>query len=157
MNFRSQNSSSLTAKKWLLFPAMLLVLFALVLFPDPIQSESFPSTSFFKTPAIFFGRASWYGHPFHGRTTANGETYNMNKLTAAHKTLPLGTYVEVTNLRNQKTVIVKINDRGPYIWGRSLDLSFAAAQELDCVETGVVKVSYRILQQKSHNHQFASL
>lgn len=78
------------------------------------------------------GVASWYGGYFHGRLTANGERYNMNELTAAHRTLPFGTQVRVTNLRNNKSVTVRINDRGPYSKGRVIDLSRKANQIIDC-------------------------
>ena len=76
--------------------------------------------------------ASWYGGKFHGRTTASGETYNKWAMTAAHKTLPFGTKVKVTNLKNNKTAIVKINDRGPFIRGRVIDLSQKANEVLGC-------------------------
>lgn len=84
--------------------------------------------------------ASWYGPGFHGRLTANGEVYNQHDLTAAHKTLPFGTVVRVTNTQNNRQVLVRINDRGPYIEGREIDLSFRAAQELGMVDAGVVPV-----------------
>lgn len=86
------------------------------------------------------GAASWYGPGFHGRETASGETFNQNHLTAAHRRLPLGTRVTVTNLENGKSVSVAINDRGPYAGGRVLDLSKAAARRLGMVDDGVVKV-----------------
>ena len=92
------------------------------------------------------GPASWYGNPFHGRKTANGETYNMNEMTAAHKELPLGTRVEVTNLSNGRKVVVRINDRGPFHGNRVLDLSRAAAQELGTLNAGVAQVQIRALQ-----------
>lgn len=82
------------------------------------------------------GTASWYGKKFHGRRTSSGETYNMYDMTAAHKTLPLPTYVMVTNLNNNRKVIVKVNDRGPFIGKRIIDLSYAAASELDLVRPG---------------------
>ncbi|WP_153074085.1 septal ring lytic transglycosylase RlpA family protein [Paraburkholderia bonniea] len=86
------------------------------------------------------GRASWYGKPFHGRRTASGERYNMHALTAAHRTLPLGSYARVTNPATQRTVIVRINDRGPYAHGRVLDLSYAAANVLGLRQAGTAKV-----------------
>jgi len=92
------------------------------------------------------GPASWYGNPFHGRKTANGETYNMNEMTAAHKELPLGTRVEVTNLSNGRKVVVRINDRGPFHGNRVLDLSRAAAEELGTLNAGVAQVQIRALQ-----------
>lgn len=86
------------------------------------------------------GVASWYGRQFHGRKTASGETFNMNAMTAAHPTLPLNCYVRVTNERNGKSVVVKINDRGPFHGNRVLDLSHAAAQKLGMVDAGSAKV-----------------
>ena len=90
------------------------------------------------------GIASWYGPKFHGRQTANGEVYDMHGLTAAHRSLPFGTWVEVTNLDNGRRVLVRINDRGPFIRGRVLDVSFGAAQELDMVRAGLARVEMRI-------------
>jgi rare lipoprotein A len=86
------------------------------------------------------GKASWYGKKFHGRTTASGEIYNMYGKSAAHKTLPLGTYVKVINLSNQKMIIVRINDRGPFIKDRVIDLSYTAAREIDLIGAGVSDV-----------------
>ena len=89
------------------------------------------------------GVASWYGQDFHGLSTSSGETYDMNAMTAAHTTLPLPTWVEVTNLVNGKRVIVKVNDRGPFVDNRLIDLSFAAATALDMVGTGTTRVEVR--------------
>ena len=86
------------------------------------------------------GTASWYGEKFHGRPTACGEPYDMNQLTAAHKTLPLGTYLKIINIENSKKVVVRINDRGPFVAGRIVDLSYKAAQILDIVNPGTAKV-----------------
>lgn len=86
------------------------------------------------------GKASWYGKKFHGRPTSSGEIYNMYSKSAAHKTLPLGTFVKVTNLSNRKMTVVRINDRGPFIKGRIIDLSYTAAKEIDLVGVGVAKV-----------------
>ncbi|EIF79673.1 rare lipoprotein A family protein, partial [Burkholderia pseudomallei 354a] len=86
------------------------------------------------------GRASWYGKGFHGRRTANGERFNMNEFTAAHRTLPLASYVRVTNQANGKSVVVKINDRGPFSRGRILDLSYAAAKVIGLVRAGTARV-----------------
>ncbi len=86
------------------------------------------------------GIASWYGKKFHGRKTSNGETYNMYAMTAAHKTLPLGTYVRVHNLRNGKSVDVRVNDRGPFVRGRIIDLSHTAAKRIDIVGPGTGRV-----------------
>ncbi|HWY48225.1 MAG TPA: septal ring lytic transglycosylase RlpA family protein [Bryobacteraceae bacterium] len=91
------------------------------------------------------GLASWYGHPYHGRAASNGEIYDMEKLTAAHRTLPFGTWVHVTNLANHKSVDVRIIDRGPFINGRIIDLSHAAAQAIDLIGPGVAEVRLDIL------------
>ena len=89
------------------------------------------------------GVASWYGRPFHGRPTSGGETYDMNEMTAAHTTLPLPTWVEVTNLSNSKRIVVKVNDRGPFVADRVIDLSYAAASALDIVHSGTARVEIR--------------
>lgn len=86
------------------------------------------------------GKASWYGKNFHGKKTANGETYNMYAMTAAHKTLPLGTWVSVRNLDNKRQVEVRINDRGPFVKGRIIDLSYTAAKKLGIVGPGTAPV-----------------
>jgi rare lipoprotein A len=91
------------------------------------------------------GVASWYGPNFQGKTTSNKEIYNMNDLTAAHKSLPFGTYVMVTNLNNGKSVTVRINDRGPFVKGRIIDLSYAAAKAIDMIDTGTAPVKLEIL------------
>ena len=82
------------------------------------------------------GVASWYGQKFHGRLTSNRETYDMYQMTAAHKTLPLPTYVRVRNLRNNRSIVVRVNDRGPFVHNRIIDLSYAAALKLDMVQDG---------------------
>ena len=92
-----------------------------------------------------FGLASWYGRPFHGRQTANGERYDMYANTAAHKALPMGSLVEVTNLQNNMRTIVRINDRGPFIEGRIIDLSFGAAKEIDMLIKGVVPIRMLVI------------
>ncbi len=86
------------------------------------------------------GIASWYGEDFHGKASANGECYNMYAFTAAHKTLPMPTIVRVTNLENNKSIVLKVNDRGPFVRGRIIDLSYAAAQSLDVVRYGTAPV-----------------
>ncbi|EAU42648.1 rare lipoprotein A [Fulvimarina pelagi HTCC2506] len=91
------------------------------------------------------GHASYYGKRFHGRTTANGETFNMNAMTAAHKTLPFGTKVKVTNRNNGKSVVVRINDRGPFVGGRVIDLSRGAAAKIGMINSGTADVSIDIL------------
>ena len=91
------------------------------------------------------GIASWYGAKFHGHLTSNGETYDMYSMSAAHKTLPLPSYVKVTNLKNDKTVIVRVNDRGPFHADRVIDLSYAAAHRLDMLKTGTANVSLEVI------------
>jgi len=92
------------------------------------------------------GTASWYGAYFQGRPTASTEPYNMYALTAAHKTLPLGTKVKITNVENRKQVVVRINDRGPYVAERVIDLSFEAARQLGVVERGLATVILEIVE-----------
>ena len=94
------------------------------------------------------GIASWYGKDFHGKKTSNGEIYNMYSKTAAHKTLPFGTYVRVENLSNRKEVIVRINDRGPFVTGRIIDLSYGAGRQIGLVGPGVAKVRLVALSRK---------
>lgn len=89
------------------------------------------------------GMASFYAESYNGKKTANGETYHSSEMTAAHKKLPFGTNVRVTNLSNGKTVKVRINDRGPYVSGRIIDLTRAAARKLDMVNAGIVKVKIK--------------
>jgi rare lipoprotein A len=95
------------------------------------------------------GRASWYGHYFNGRLTANGEIYNQDELTAAHPSLPFNTYLKVKNLNNGNTVIVRVNDRGPYIPGRNLDLSRQAARSINSEHVGVVPFEATIMKPNS--------
>ncbi|MEM7008296.1 MAG: septal ring lytic transglycosylase RlpA family protein [Thermodesulfobacteriota bacterium] len=105
---------------------------------SPIQSfssEAYPQ----------YGNASWYGGKFHGRKTASGERFNKYEFTAAHRKLPFGTIVRVTNLRNGKDVYVRINDRGPFIKGRILDLSLASAEALHFNRRGVIRVRIDII------------
>jgi rare lipoprotein A len=89
------------------------------------------------------GIASWYGRDFHGKQTSGGERYDMHDMTAAHKTLPIPTWVEVTNLDNGMSVVVKVNDRGPFVDGRIIDLSYRAAQDLDMIRNGTARVQVR--------------
>ncbi|MEX0648108.1 MAG: septal ring lytic transglycosylase RlpA family protein [Balneolaceae bacterium] len=93
------------------------------------------------------GMASWYGPNFHGLATANGETYNMNDLTAAHKTLPFNTVVKVENTDNGKSVVVRINDRGPYVGNRIIDLSRKSAETVDMIDTGTANVRILLVEE----------
>jgi rare lipoprotein A len=92
------------------------------------------------------GMASWYGAPYHNRRGSNGELYNMHAMTAAHRTLPLGTIVRVTNLKTGSSELVRITDRGPFVEGRILDLSYAAAKKLDVWQPGVARVKVEVMQ-----------
>lgn len=95
------------------------------------------------------GVASWYGPGFHGRTTSNREIYDMYDMTAAHRELPFGSHVMVTNLDNQRSVVVRINDRGPFVKGRIIDLSYAAARMLEMVEPGTARVRIELIPEMS--------
>lgn len=95
---------------------------------------------------VNYGKASYYGKKFHGRRTASGEVYNQYELTAAHRTLPFGTVCRVTNLSNGKSVRVRINDRGPFVKGRIIDLSYRASQVLEGLRAGVFEVKLEILE-----------
>ncbi len=92
------------------------------------------------------GLASWYGPPYHNRRGSNGEVYNMNAMTAAHRTLPLGSIVRVTNVKTRHSVLVRITDRGPFIPGRIVDLSLAAARKIDVVQPGVAEVKVELVE-----------
>lgn len=138
----------------------LLFLFATCAFAGEMDTKS--STAFFN-PYERFGKkyypilpeaaadyrevgiASWYGADFHGLPTTTGEIYNMYDYTAAHKTLPLGLFVKVKNLENKKEVILRLNDRGPFVDGRIIDLSYAAAKDLDMIDKGTAKVELEVL------------
>jgi rare lipoprotein A len=96
--------------------------------------------------ATEIGRASWYGPPYHNRRGSNGEVYNMNAMTAAHRTLPLGSIVRVTNLKTGHSALVRITDRGPFIPGRVLDLSLAAARKIDVYLPGIAEVKVEVMQ-----------
>jgi rare lipoprotein A len=100
------------------------------------------------------GIASWYGEPYHGRRAANGEIYDMNGFTAAHRTWPFETMVRVTNLANQREVDVRITDRGPFVDGRIIDLSRAAAQRIELIGPGTARVRLQVLSTGSQGHSF---
>jgi len=109
--------------------------------PQQEPREFEPSTKPFQV-----GKASWYGGLFQGKATASGEDYNMYDFTAAHRELPLGTFVKVTNLKNRRSVVVRINDRGPVTPGRIIDLSFSAARRLDMHQKGLEKVRIDVVE-----------
>jgi rare lipoprotein A len=112
---------------------------------QPTRDEKPSRNSTGKVLLTLEGIASYYAHDFHGKQTSNGETYDMNSLTAAHRTFPFGTKVRVTNLENHKTVIVRVNDRGPFKEGRIMDLSLGAAKVIDLIRTGTARVRLEVI------------
>jgi rare lipoprotein A len=106
---------------------------------DRVDSSGLKPVNTFKH-WIEIGQASWYGHKFQGKKTATGESYDMNLMTCAHRSLPLGSWVKVTNLKNRKTVVVRVNDRGPALDDRIVDLSYAAAQAVGLRGVGKVRL-----------------
>lgn len=123
---------------------ILMTLSASSVFGDKASSLTTPITQ--KVSAAETGTASYYGIPYHGRQTASGEVYDMNELTAAHPRLAFGTRVKVTDLTTNRSVIVRINDRGPFVKGRIIDLSQAAATELQMIRRGLTEVKLEIVQ-----------
>ncbi len=123
--------------------AMTAALFSILVFAAPLTASADETKA--SVAKTISGSASWYGDKFHGRKTANGERYDMYKLTAAHKTLPFGTKVRVTNKASGKSVVVRINDRGPFIKGREIDLSRGAANAVGMINSGVARVTLDVL------------
>lgn len=121
--------------------------FAAALFASTVSISSSPLLAFENAPVLqtAMGTASWYGGKFHGRKTANGERYNMHELTAAHRSLPFGTMVRVINENTGQSVIVRINDRGPFVGNRVIDLSHQAASQIGMVNAGVARVKLEVL------------
>lgn len=113
--------------------------------PPPIRATAAPTREASRAPATLVGTASWYGAFHHGRRTASGERFDMRAHTAAHRTLPLGTRLRVTNLANGKSVDVRINDRGPAVRSRIIDVSHGVAVALDAVAAGVFPVELSVL------------
>lgn len=133
----------------------ILLIFTILVFINCSPSARFSSTTSTNQKSnlaeqdeggVLYGAASYYADKFHGRKTANGEIFDMYKKTAAHKKLPFNTMLEVTNLENNKSVIVRVNDRGPFVGDRILDLSYSAAKEIDMISSGVVEVKIKILK-----------
>ncbi|MDH5877807.1 MULTISPECIES: septal ring lytic transglycosylase RlpA family protein [Vibrio] len=129
-------------KSHIIFTAFILMILAGCTSTSAVGSSK---TKEYAESHALAGKASWYGDKFHERLTASGETYNMNANTAAHKTLPFGTIVRVTNTVNNKSVDVKINDRGPYVKGRVIDLSHKAFARIGNVKQGTVPVKIEIV------------
>lgn len=122
---------------------------------NPDSYKVFGKTYYVKDSAQGFqqkGIASWYGKKFHGERTSSGEDYDMYAMTAAHKTLPIPVYVEVTNLDNDRKAIVRVNDRGPFHEGRIIDLSYAAATKLGVAQAGTANVSIRVVSTQSEKN-----
>lgn len=113
--------------------------------PSPEPEKSVRSSTG-KILLTLEGVASYYAHDFHGKLTSNGETFDMNALTAAHRTFPFGTKIRVTNLENNLAVMVRVNDRGPFKEGRMIDLSLGAAKEINLVKTGTARVKLEVLE-----------
>ena len=139
-----------------LFSIIIIMLFVQHCMPDPryradggvrINTDTPNETqSPVRSKSSERGLASFMGKELEGRKTANGENFNMWAMAAAHKTLPFGTIVRVTNLENEKTVDVRINDRGPFVRGRIIDLTYAAAQKLDFIDQGLAKVEIIVIK-----------
>ncbi len=133
---------SLSVKQLLVFSRCFRLFFVVLLI---MLVSSCSRMKYFTTGNIQTGIASWYGPDFHGKPTSNKEIYNMHDMTAAHKSLPFNTYVVVTNLNNGKSVTVRINDRGPFVKDRIIDLSYAAAKMLNMIEEGTIPVRIEVL------------
>ncbi len=136
MHLRSGASAVLT---------LLLLLSSCALVPDPVYRSSGLTGSASVSGFRQRGTASYYGPGFHGKLTANGETFDMHAMTCAHLTLPFGTLLHVTNLDNGGEVVVRVNDRGPYVGGRIIDLARGAAEELGMIESGTAEVMLRVI------------
>jgi rare lipoprotein A (peptidoglycan hydrolase) len=119
--------------------------------PEPTSINSTTPSNQPKPLAVWECLSSWYGEPFDGQLTATGEIYDMYAPTAAHPTLPLGSIVRVTNTRNQRSTLVRINDRGPYIVGRELDVSYEVARRLGFDQSGLAKVRLELLEVPSRS------
>ncbi|MCK5916688.1 MAG: septal ring lytic transglycosylase RlpA family protein [Deltaproteobacteria bacterium] len=149
-NFRCRLNRSLPTAFLLLLAGMILLFSGCSTTPDkPVPGSDYETSPPLQKVELGFyqqGIASWYGHPFHGQATASGEIYDMHGLTAAHKQLPLGTKVLVTNLENQRQIEVIINDRGPFVKNRVIDLSKKGAQQLDVIRNGTAMVRLDIIE-----------
>jgi len=124
--------------------------------PAAAASSTNPAPHYPRNAKVLYtetGLASWYGPPYHNRKAANGEVYDMNQPTAAHRTLPFGSIVRVTNMATGAATIVRINDRGPFVEGRVIDLSLAAAKAVDVWRPGVAKVRLEVLETPSDIHR----
>jgi len=144
------------AKQWDEIPDAVPVPLEQSRYGNPASYEVFGTTYYVKDSSEGFsqkGIASWYGNKFHGRRTSSGEEYDMFAMTAAHKTLPIPVFVEVTNHDNGRMAVVKVNDRGPFHEGRIIDLSYAAATKLGVAQTGTANVSIRVVASEAEEQQ----
>jgi len=144
------------SKQWHEIPDAVPVSVAQSKYGNPDSYEVFGETYYVKDSAEGFrqkGIASWYGNKFHGQRTSSGEDYDMYAMTAAHKTLPIPVFVEVTNHDNGRKAVVKVNDRGPFHEGRIIDLSYAAATKLGVAQTGTANVSIRVVTSESDKNR----
>lgn len=139
-------SFSLYSVKIIVSVTVLLLLAACSSAPRFTKGTERTGTRYPTGASVLAGTASYYADEFHGRKTANGETYDMYKLTAAHRNLPFNTSVRVTNLKNNKSVTVRINDRMPDFKNRVIDLSYGAAKQIDMIQDGIVEVRVEILE-----------
>lgn len=112
---------------------------------DFLPTKKVKQTQTVANGTIFYGKVSYYGKKFHGRLTSNGETFDMNDMTCAHRSMPFGTKLKITNLRNEKSVVVRVNDRGPFIATRIVDLSKGAATKLDMLQEGVADAKVEVV------------
>ena len=133
MNTESPNAIAISV-------AMLLLVVSVGCSSPRVQSRGVQPQNPSVSGKAEVGTASYYADKYHGKKTASGERYNMHEMTAAHRTLPFGSKVRVTNLNNSKSVVVRVNDRGPFVKGRLIDLSLAAARKLDMIRSGVARV-----------------
>lgn len=135
-------------KPWVAICAALLVSSGCMLVSSPVYRYNGTTARQAVTSGLSLrGYASWYGEAFHGRKTASGELFDMNGLTCAHRSLPFGTMLFVTNTANSRTVTVRVNDRGPFVSGRIVDLSRGAAHRLGMLESGTVLVDMKVVDQ----------
>jgi rare lipoprotein A len=127
-------------------PFYLSVCILLFIFVCLIRCSYPETTTHYSRRNVIYGKASYYGPKFHGKKTASGEIFDQNAMTAAHKSLPFGTVCRVTNRANKKSVIVRINDRGPFVGNRILDLSYQAMKMLDGLRSGVINARIEIIK-----------
>ena len=161
---------AINTNRSLRFPVVAIAIFATAFFVTTAHTgnavhAAVPQTANNGWPAVHehrqhwfqFGRASWYGHALQGMPTATGEAYDMNAMTCAHRTLPLGSLIRVTNLRNHRSLVLRVNDRGPMVETRVVDLSYAAAKRLGFSGRGTTKVRIDLVDAKPSPTEIAAL